>query len=41
MKNSATIFLEPLVKPNQAFVVTRILDAIYQSAQRGKEVIFN
>ncbi len=30
---------EPLVKPNQAFVVTQILDAVYQSAQAGKEVL--
>lgn len=29
---------EPLVKPEQALVVTRILDAIYQSAALGKEV---
>ncbi|MGN6715371.1 Gfo/Idh/MocA family protein [Anaerocolumna jejuensis] len=31
---------EPLVKPEQAFVVTQILDAIYQSAATGKEVFF-
>lgn len=31
---------EPLVKPEQAFVVTRILEAIYESAKTGKEVIF-
>ncbi|NLA53923.1 MAG: gfo/Idh/MocA family oxidoreductase, partial [Clostridiales bacterium] len=30
--------LEPLVMPQQAFVVTKILEAIYQSAQSGKEV---
>ncbi|MDR0878557.1 MAG: Gfo/Idh/MocA family oxidoreductase [Treponema sp.] len=29
---------EPLVKPEQAFAVTQILDAIYQSAQTGKEI---
>lgn len=29
---------EPLVMPQQAFVVTKILEAIYQSAQSGKEV---
>lgn len=28
----------PLVDPQQAFVVTQILDAIYQSARTGKEV---
>ncbi len=32
---------EPLVKPEEAFVVTKILDAIYQSAKSGKEVIFD
>ncbi|HHD7495666.1 TPA: Gfo/Idh/MocA family protein [Klebsiella oxytoca] len=32
---------EPLVKPEQAFVVTQILDAIYQSALLGKEVKLN
>ena len=31
---------EPLVRPEQAFVVTNILDAIYQSAQSGKEYFF-
>lgn len=31
---------EPLVKPEQAFVVTKILDAIYKSAEAGKEVTF-
>lgn len=30
---------DPLVKPEQAFVVTQILDAIYQSAAAGKEII--
>ena len=29
---------EPLVKPEQAFVVTQILDSIYQSAELRKEV---
>lgn len=29
---------DPLVKPEQAFVVTQILDAIYQSAKLGKEI---
>lgn len=31
---------EPLVKPEEALVVTDILDAIYRSAETGKEVIF-
>ncbi|WP_206199020.1 Gfo/Idh/MocA family oxidoreductase [Thermoanaerobacterium sp. PSU-2] len=31
---------EPLVKPEQAFVVTKILDAIYKSAEAGKEIYF-
>ena len=30
---------EPLVKPEQAFVVTQILEAIYISHETGKEVI--
>jgi predicted dehydrogenase len=30
---------EPLVKPEQAFAVTQILDAIYKSAETGKEII--
>ena len=29
---------EPLVKPEQAFVVTEILDKIYKSAKEGKEI---
>ena len=29
---------EPLVKPEQAFVVTQILDSIYKSAEAGKEI---
>lgn len=32
---------EPLVKPEQAFVVTQILEAIYKSAETGKEVFLN
>ena len=31
---------EPLVKPEQAFTVTKILDAIYQSDKLGKEIVF-
>ena len=31
---------EPLVKPEQALVVTKILDAIYQSSKEGKEIKF-
>lgn len=31
---------EPLVKPEQAFVVTQILEGIYKSAETGKEVFF-
>lgn len=30
---------EPIVTPQQAFVVTQVLDAIYQSARIGKEVV--
>lgn len=29
---------DPCVKPEQAFVVTKILDAIYRSAAAGKEI---
>ena len=29
---------EPLVKPEQAFTVTRVLEAIYRSAALGHEV---
>ena len=29
---------KPLVKPEQAFVVTQILDSIYKSAEAGKEI---
>ena len=32
---------EPLVKPEQAFVVTQILDAIYRSAAEGREIKLN
>ncbi len=32
---------EPLVKPREAFVVTQILEAIYESAKTGKPVYFN
>lgn len=31
---------EPLVKPEQALVVTKVLDAIYQSAKEKKEIKF-
>ena len=31
---------DPLVLPEQAFVITQILDAIYTSAAAGKEVVF-
>ena len=31
---------EPLVKPEQALVVTKVLDAIYQSSKEGKEIKF-
>ena len=31
---------DPLVKPEQAFVVTQILEAIYKSAETGKEIFF-
>ena len=32
---------EPLVKPEQAFVVTQILEAIYESSKTGKPVYFD
>src|SRR5699024_1594542 len=32
---------EPVVKPNEAFVVTQILEAIYESAKIGKAVYFD
>ena len=31
---------EPLVRPEQAFVVTQILEGIYRSAESGKEFFF-
>lgn len=31
---------ELVVKPEQAFVVTKILDAVYESARSGKQVVF-
>ncbi|WP_099469758.1 Gfo/Idh/MocA family protein [Konateibacter massiliensis] len=31
---------EPLVQPEEAFMVTKILDAIYRSAEEGKEIVF-
>ena len=31
---------EPLVKPEQAYAVTQILEAIYQSAEQNKEIYF-
>ena len=32
---------EPLVKPEQAYVVTQILEGIYKAAETGKEVFFD
>ena len=32
---------EPLVKPEQAYVVTRILEGIYESAKTGKPYYFD
>ena len=32
---------ELTVKPEQALVVTKILDAIYRSAREGKPVVFD
>jgi predicted dehydrogenase len=32
---------EPLVKPEEALVVTQILEAIYKSAETGKVIEFN
>ncbi len=32
---------EPCVKPEQAFVVTQILEAIYRSSESGKEIVFD
>ncbi|MGI6109175.1 MAG: Gfo/Idh/MocA family oxidoreductase, partial [Eubacteriaceae bacterium] len=31
---------EPLVKPEEALVVTRILEAIYKSAETGETIYF-
>ncbi|HIS47633.1 MAG TPA: gfo/Idh/MocA family oxidoreductase, partial [Candidatus Scybalocola faecigallinarum] len=31
---------DPLVRPEQAYVVTQILDAIYKSDAEGKEFVF-
>ncbi len=31
---------QPLVRPEQAYVVTQILEAIYRSAEEGKEIVF-
>ena len=31
---------DPVVSPEQAFVVTRILEAIYRSAEEGHEIVF-
>lgn len=31
---------ELVVKPEQALIVTEILDAVYRSAQIGKQVVF-
>lgn len=39
--NSITQDLEPVVKPKEAFVVTQILEAIYESAETGKAVYLN
>lgn len=39
--NSITQDLEPVVKPKEAFVVTQILEAIYESAKTGKAVYLN
>ncbi|MFR3161110.1 MAG: hypothetical protein ACLTQG_04320 [Hungatella sp.] len=32
---------EPLVRPEQAFVVTKVLDNIYKSAATGKTIYFD
>ncbi len=31
---------ELVVKPEQAFIVTKILDAVYQSAREGRQIVF-
>ncbi|WP_042206577.1 Gfo/Idh/MocA family protein [Paenibacillus durus] len=38
---AVTLDKEPLVKPEQAFVVTQILEAIYESARTGRTVYFD
>ncbi|NGM83231.1 Gfo/Idh/MocA family oxidoreductase [Paenibacillus sp. 7124] len=38
---AVTLDKEPLVKPEQALVVTQILEAIYESARTGKTVYFD
>ncbi len=35
------IDINPVCKPDQAIVVTRILEAIYESSKTGKPVYFN
>ena len=32
---------EPLVKAEEAYVVTKILEALYESSENGKEVVFD
>jgi len=39
--NSVIYDTEPIVKPKEAFVVTQILEAIYESAKTGKAVYLN
>ncbi|WP_042222663.1 Gfo/Idh/MocA family protein [Oceanobacillus manasiensis] len=39
--NSIIDDTDPIVKPEEAFVVTQILEAIYESAKTGKAVYFN
>ncbi|PTH92385.1 Gfo/Idh/MocA family protein [Staphylococcus xylosus] len=39
--NSITQDIEPVVKPKEAFVVTQILEAIYESAKTGQAVYLN
>ena len=38
--NAILFDTEPLVKPEQAFVVTKVLDSIYKSAAEGREIRF-
>ena len=47
MMNNAKVWLDAIdgigqlcVKPEQAFTVTKILDAVYESARTGKQVVF-